>query len=39
MKRNKRSDWCVLSKSVLGGIGLGLAGYVILLVIAYILGV
>ena len=35
----KRSDWCVVGKSVLGGIGLGLAAYIVLLLICLVLGV
>ena len=38
-KRNKDKAWCVIGKSILGGIGLGLAAYTGLILVALILGV
>ena len=35
-KRNKCSDWCIVVKSTLGGIGLGLATYVAVLFFVFL---
>lgn len=39
MRNKKAKAWCVIGKSILGGIGLGLAAYTGLILVALILGV